>query len=56
MDFLKTPVFDGLPISFVPWQVLYVMALFCVLVFVLNRTLLKPIRTCLLYTSDAADE
>lgn len=47
MEALKTVVFDGLPISFVPWQVLYVMALFVVLVFVLNRTLLRPVMATL---------
>ena len=47
MEALKTVVFDGLPISFVPWQVLYVMALFAVLAFVLNRMLLRPIQAVL---------
>lgn len=47
MEALKTVVFDGLPISFVPWQVLYVMVLFAVLAFVLNRTLLRPVQAVL---------
>jgi len=47
MEALKTVVFDGLPISFIPWQVLYVMGLFLVLVFVMNRMLLRPVRAVL---------
>lgn len=43
---LTQPIGD-LPIQIMPWQVLYVMALFCVLVFVLNRTLLRPIHAVL---------
>ena len=43
MEALKTTVFDGLPISFQPWQVLFVMALFVVLVFLLDRLLYRPV-------------
>ena len=43
MEALKRVFFDGLPIAFQPWQVLYVMALFLVLVFVLNRLLYSPV-------------
>lgn len=43
MEALKRVVFDGLPIAFQPWQVLYVMALFVVLVLVLNRLLYAPV-------------
>jgi F-type H+-transporting ATPase subunit b len=43
MEALKQTVFDGLPISFVPWQVLYVIALIALLTFVLNRLLIRPV-------------
>jgi F-type H+-transporting ATPase subunit b len=56
MEALKTVVFDGLPISFVPWQVLYVMALFAVLVFVLNRVLVRPVLTVLKDRDDQITE
>ena len=43
MDFLTKPVFEGMPLEMMPWQVLYVIVLFLILVATLNHLLYKPV-------------
>lgn len=43
MEALKKTILEGLPIEFQPWQVLFVMALFVVLVPLLDRLLYRRI-------------
>lgn len=42
-DFLTKTLFEGLPLEFTPWEILYVMALVVALVFILNRFLFQPV-------------
>ena len=43
MDFLTATLFEGLPIQFTVWEVIYTMILFLVLAFILNRFLFQPV-------------